>query len=377
MHNTPLISIVIPTFNQSRFIAKTIQSVFEQTYPNYELIIVNDGSTDDTDAILSRFGSDLQIIKQQNQGLASARNTGLQRSSGEYILFLDSDDILLPRALEQWLSFLINKPEYGAVYSAWQQIDPHGSIVGEVHPQRDGLLLNAILRREIFFFSSMTLIRRSSLEQVGPYNPQLRWSEDSDMWLRLSLAGCRFGYIDQPLTQYRVHTSSMTAGVNAAQIAAWMKALDHFFSSPGLPSEISAMRDEACAILHFETAGRYFRTYAIHEAQHHLNQGVKHFGRLDSQWFLNWLAGTALDPRTENPRQFIDLVLNSFHSEMHGLKPLRRKAHAQFHAAAAFSAYQAQTYKQVHQHAWQAIRNRPALLFNRGLMKIMVSSYTR
>jgi teichuronic acid biosynthesis glycosyltransferase TuaG len=369
------VSVVIPTYNQARFVAAAVESALAQTYHDVEIIVVDDGSTDNTRDVLSVFGERISYIYQQHKGLSSARNTGFLASRGDYLLFLDSDDLIPPDKLALHVSLLEVEPDFGLVYSAWQQINEDGTqVLGEVRPNEQGLVLKTLLRRRFFFFASAAVVRRTCLERVGLFDESLPWSEDADMWLRLARAGYAFGYLDQPLLQYRIHANSMSAQVNREQVEGWQASLDRFFSDPDLPNDIRALKAEAYSVLHYETAGRYYRQGTIELAQSHLRQAIHTCSSLDEEWLLEWIAGVALDPRTDVPGQLIDLIFDNLPPEATTLRSLRRRARGRYHAAAVFSAYSRHALDKVRQHILPALKEDPSILRNRGFVRIAMQS---
>lgn len=372
------VSVIIPTYNNAQFVAQAVDSVLAQTYPDFEVIIVDDGSTDDTQAALAGYDKRIRYIYQENRGPAAARNHGYHVSSGDYLLFLDSDDLVPTDKLEVQVSFLEMRPEFGLVYSAWRQIDEGGTrILGEVRPSRQGHLLREILCRRLFFFPGAAVIRRECLEQVGLFDEALFGCEDADLWLRLAYAGYAFGYVDVPLFSYRVHSDSITGTVDSRHVRSWAASLDKFFADPNLPDEIRALEGEAYSILHYETAARYYRAGQIELGQDQIRRALSRCPEMDSQWLLEWIAGSALDPRTSDPGQFIDLLFDNLPPEATNLHPLRRRAHGRCHTSAAFRAYHSHQFKQVHRHILPALIGDPAIIRNRGFLRIATESLFR
>lgn len=372
------VSVVVPVYNQARFVAATLASLIGQSYPEVEVIVVNDGSEDELDSALGSYAAKIHRIDQPNKGLAGARNAGYGASSGEYLLFLDSDDTLAPDALARMASFLDTHAQYGAVYCAWQRVSEDGkTLLDEVRPGHEGNLLKKLLRREFFFFASGTMLRRSTLEQVGLFDEILRWGEDADLWLRLGLAGVLFGYLDQPLLRYRVHSSSMSASVSHRQFDLASAGLKKLFALPQLPPDVCALEAEAYSILHYETAGRYFRGHWLDDARQHLSEALRIFPAQTDEWILNWLAGTALDPRTQNPALFIDLVCQTL-NELRPERPISvHRAHAHYHASAAFASHSSRQYRQVIRHWLPALSGDPSLVANKGFLSIGVRSFVK
>ncbi|WP_075062138.1 glycosyltransferase family 2 protein [Ornatilinea apprima] len=369
-----LVSVIIPTYNQAEYLATALESIFAQTYPLLEVIVVNDGCIDKTPSILQAYEPRIRVIEQENRGLPAARNRGFLASHGHYVYFLDSDDQAHPDFIQTLVNLLDHHPEYGLAYSAWKQIDSNGFTLNEIHPNRKGNLLEAILTREIFFFSSMSIMQREWLQKVNLYDESLHWSDDADLWLRLASSGCQFGYIDQPLVNYRIHRESMSGQVKPVQIDDWHRVLDRFFANPTLPTEIQRLRGKAYAVLNFETAGRYFRSGDIEHGQEQLRQALSKQPQIEPDWFLNWLAGTALDGRTVHPIQYINRVFDHLIPEMNHLKPLRTRALGQYHLAAAFSAFHGNQPRKVLRHAIPAAVLNPGSLSNNGFISILLKS---
>lgn len=369
------VSVMVPVYNQVRFVAATLDSVLAQSYPYIEVIVVDDGSTDDTPRVLETYAHRVQIIQQVNRGLAGARNTGYLASRGEYLLFLDSDDLLHPDMIARHVSFLEAYPDFGLCYCAWQQISEDGTrVLGEVHPNEQGHVLAKILRRTFFFFASGTLLRRAAFERAGLFDDSLRWGEDADLWLRLAHAGFAFGYIDQALLNYRIRAHSMTASVSPKQVAGWLRVLDKFFADPDLPPEVKALEAEAHSILHYETAGRYFRDGAFVMACDHLRQAARLYPSPDVEWLLEWIAGTALDPRTRQQEHFINMVLDHLVVAPEVIRTLRRRAHGRYHTAAAFAASNSRDWRQARKHIVPALVGDPAIIRNRGFLRVALAS---
>jgi hypothetical protein len=166
----------------------------------------------------------------------------------------------------------------------------------------------------------------------------------------------------------------MSAHVTPRQVQAWQACLVKFFADPDLPDDIRALEPEVYCILHYETAGRYYRVGAVDQAQHHLRQAIHTCTSLDEEWLLQWIAGTALDPRTRCPERFIDRVFDNLPAEAITLRPLRRRAHGRYHAAAAFSAYQSHSLRDAIDHILPAVRGDPSIIRNRGFLRVAIQS---
>jgi glycosyltransferase involved in cell wall biosynthesis len=206
---TPLISVVIPTYNYGHLVAVAIDSALAQTYPNVEVIVVDDGSTDDTIQRLLPYAGRIRVIHQTNQGLSAARNTGIRESRGEYIAFLDSDDAFHPRKLElqceylaanRWPVFVATENLTGEQLPVWQPIIQQ--LQSELIPL-ESLVLHTC------FGSCGVLVHKSCFEKVGYFDESLRSVEDRDMWIRIA-AHYPILKLRTALWWYRVTPGSMS-----------------------------------------------------------------------------------------------------------------------------------------------------------------------
>ncbi|MCB9450365.1 MAG: glycosyltransferase [Anaerolineaceae bacterium] len=372
---TPLVSVIIPCYEQARFVAAAVASALSQTYPQVEVIVVDDGSTDDPETVLAAYSSSISLIQQQNRGLAAARNAGFHHAQGEYLFFLDSDDQLFPDALARHVALLEDHPDYALSYSAWQQVSEDGrEVYGIVRPNISGHVLEPLLLRRFFFFASSTLVRRACLEQVGLFDESILWGEDADLWTRLAYAGFAFGYLDEPLTRYRIHAKSMTAQVSLEQSASWTGLLDKFFATPNLPEHLLALKGEAYAVLHYETAGRCYRAGQTELAEDHLKAALALYPQVQAEWLLEWVAGTALDSRTTRPEAFMRWVSAILKGQG---QDLGRRLPGRYHTAAIFAAYQSRRFDRIRAHIIPALLADPAVLRNRGFLRIALESFVR
>lgn len=234
----PQVSVIIPTFNCDRYLPEAIDSVLAQTYQDFELIVVDDGSTDRTPEILQSYGNRLQAIRQTNQGVAQARNHGIQQAQGEWIAFLDADDVFLPHKLAAQIELAMAHPELEIIHSGWRRVDSQGNLLIVVEPwhQVPELTLESWLRWKPVLPSAM-MFRRRSLERAGGFDPRFPPAEDTELVLRLALKGCQAKWLPQVTVDYRQHESSaMHRGLPQAKSLA--AVIDHFFAQPDVPERI-------------------------------------------------------------------------------------------------------------------------------------------
>jgi len=205
----PLVSVVIPCFNQAHFLTEAIESVFAQTYPHVEIVVVDDGSTDNTSEIAARYPG-ARCVRQENSGLAGARNTGLRRSNGEYLVFLDSDDRLLPDAIQLGLESLAERPECAFVSGQSRVIAQDGGVLWERQPQpaeRDSYA--ALLRRNYIATTAVVLFRRAVFEAVGVFDTSVDACADYEMYLRIARTYPVCSH-DRVVIDYRLHGGNMS-----------------------------------------------------------------------------------------------------------------------------------------------------------------------
>lgn len=224
--SSSLVSIIIPTYNYGHFLADSLGSVLAQTYPHWECIVVDDGSTDDTRQIVEGFAqsdSRIKYLYQDNAGLSAARNTGLRHAKGSYLQFLDADDLLERRKLELQCAFLEDNPDTGIVYGDVRYFPDNDRNLRL--SSRDGLnelwmpkvsafgtdLLKHLINYNIMVVSA-PLVRRKVVDAVGFFDEALASFEDWDYWLRCAFAGTYFSFYDPPetLAMVRYHPASLT-----------------------------------------------------------------------------------------------------------------------------------------------------------------------
>ncbi len=209
MRNLDLVSVIIPCYNQAHFLGEAIESVFKQKYPHYEIIVVDDGSTDQTANVAAGFGR-VRCVSQKNQGLSAARNAGLEASKGNYIVFLDADDRLLPNAFEDGIKTLNSHPECAFAYGHVQLISANGLPLPSPRqsgPQGDHYL--ELLRHNYIWTPGAVIYCRGVFDFVKGFNPQVNASADFDLnarIIRLFPICCS----DTVVLEYRRHDESMS-----------------------------------------------------------------------------------------------------------------------------------------------------------------------
>ncbi len=206
-----LVSVAIATYNMGQYLPQAVESVLAQTYPNVEVQIVDDGSTDETPSILKQLERDRRVhsCRQVNSGQARAKNRAVSLSRGSYVAFLDADDVWHPDKLERQMRLFQGRPELGVVYSDYECVDAQGRPLDKgVTPMRRGWVTGPLLI-ENFVCYSAGVVRRECLERNGGFDESLQMGIDYDLWLRLS-AQWQFDFVPAATVSYRIWAGQMS-----------------------------------------------------------------------------------------------------------------------------------------------------------------------
>jgi glycosyltransferase involved in cell wall biosynthesis len=215
----PLVSVILPTYNRKHLLKETIESVLSQTYKDLEVIVVDDGSTDNTEHFISNFNDErITYIKQDHRGVSSARNKGIENAKGEYIAFLDSDDKWLPSKIEEQLKVFKNsKLNPGVIYSGIEYIDENGKKIREERlPAYRGNLFLYLLgarRNVVLGVGSTVLVKRVCFKECGLFDENMSYREDLDLLIRISKR-FTFDYVPEPLAKIRIHKKRILTNID-------------------------------------------------------------------------------------------------------------------------------------------------------------------
>jgi glycosyltransferase involved in cell wall biosynthesis len=213
----PRVTIVMPAYNAARYLPTAIDSVIHQSYSDWELIVIDDGSTDETKSVATsyvpRTSGRLRYLYQSNRGPAAARNAGLQATTGEFIATLDADDVWLPMRLERGISVMDRSPQVGLVHSLVARINVEGNVVGSFNfpsKHQAGKIALNIYTRRANILSPTVLFRRQCIDTVGLFDEAFRGTEDRDLWFRIA-ERYEIAYIDEILALYRSSPGSVAS----------------------------------------------------------------------------------------------------------------------------------------------------------------------
>lgn len=253
------VAVIIPTYNQSSFLAEAVQSVLAQTRPADEVIVVDDGSTDSTQAVIETFGSRVRAIHQRNSGVAAARNTGVRHSSSDYVAFLDSDDVWLPGKLELQLNLFQARPYLGLVHCGVEEIDEQGSKLRDRLDGVEGAVADSLLEfdgKSILGGGSGAMMPRNVFDAVQGFDERLSTSADWDLYYRIARR-YPVGFAPEVALKYRLHGSNMHGNVRAMEkdmLLAFSKAFEDKENPPQVP------RRKSYGNLHTVLAGASFQS---------------------------------------------------------------------------------------------------------------------
>lgn len=279
------VSIIIPTYNRRNLIGKAIDSVLAQSWPDYELIIVDDGSTDATGEYISRKYPDPRIhyYYQPNKGQNFARNLGLSKATGEFLCFLDSDDLWPDNKLEISLTAFQEHPDVDIVYGDEIIIDEQGNELGKERIKRYSGMVSAKLIVDNFVGMSAAMVRTDAVRKIGGMDEKIKVADDYSLWLRLS-SSCRFYYLEEPLGYYRI-TSGQISKDKMARLNSNLYTVNQFLEKypDAIPEEEKT--DALCQL--------YSKRVRILGQERRYRQGLREFFKAVSYCpgsFLPWRA---------------------------------------------------------------------------------------
>jgi glycosyltransferase involved in cell wall biosynthesis len=238
------VSVVIPCFNGARFLREAIDSAIAQTYADVEIVVADDGSTDDSVAIVASYGDRVRGLRQANAGPSAARNLALRAATGEFVALLDADDRYHPQKLERQVGVLRARPDVSVVYCGWRLVDGDGRELPERGwPRAEGDLLERLVLGNLFHPVSVVL-RRQIVDAAGGFDERCPVNEDWDLFLRASRQGGRWTCIEEILCDYRIHPGQSHQRLALVHDVA-REILGRFFADPTLAESTRRLEPRA------------------------------------------------------------------------------------------------------------------------------------
>ncbi len=274
----PKVSVVIPAYNAMAYLPETLESVFRQTFTDFEVLIINDGSSDHIVQWVAQITDPrVKLISQENQGLPGARNTGIAYARGEYVAFVDADDLWQPTKIERQVRCLEDKPEVGLVYTWTALIDEQSNPTGRVYAfDAEGNVWEQLLVGDPISNGSSCMVRRSCFETVGVFDRSLTSAEDYDMWLRIA-ARYPFAVVREPLTLYRQHFSSVSKN-RQRMLQSLRTVIEKAFQS--VPLEKLYLRNRVYAGINLDLAWLAIDERDYKKAAYFRQQALLHYSQL-------------------------------------------------------------------------------------------------
>lgn len=272
--NQPLVSIIIPCYNTERFVAETINSCIKSTYSNLEILVIDDGSTDNSAKIIQDIAEEnavVQYIFQKNKGLSGARNTGIDSANGDFLMFLDADDLIYPDKVEIQLTFLQKNPKYDLVACGFARTDERGNLLYNSPAKEKQIDLSELVTSSQFPVHT-ALIRRDAVKNTGYFDTSLRAAEDWDYWCRMLIKEHQMYRLARPMCTYRLLDNAMTANA-PRQTEMLFRVTEKTFTNTDLPKDLAVLENIAkkqvllngtarCFVLDFYKEGNaYLKQY--------------------------------------------------------------------------------------------------------------------
>jgi glycosyltransferase involved in cell wall biosynthesis len=265
-----LVTVIIPTYNRCRRVVEAVESVLAQTYPLIEVIVVDDGSTDGTEAALQPYAGRIRYLSQRNGGPAAARNLGIREASGQYIALLDSDDLWAPTKIEKQVALIEQSPKTGVVFSEATVMDLRlGTSRLLSHPEElRGDIQRKLLWKNHVLPTSSVLARRECFDTVGLFDETLGQAEDWELWMRISRQ-FTFDFVPEPLVSYRFHNGSVSSNLLALHPYE-IKVVERAFREDPVDGSNRVLRRRILAWYHWATGADYLWAARYSMALRHL-----------------------------------------------------------------------------------------------------------
>lgn len=258
------VSVVIPSYNSARYVVAAVESVLAQTYRDFEILVVDDGSTDETREVLKRYGDRIRYLYKPNGGVSKARNYGIEKALGKYVAFLDADDLWMPEKLEKQVALLESNADIGLSYTSAITIDENLETKNYVEAEEFADACEALLLRMNILILSSSIVRKDVLLQTDGFDSQFSTCADKDFWLRLSLL-TKFAPVKEYLVKYRDVSGSMSSNPFLSKRDT-EGVLNKFFALPDLPAKYKKLKNESLSNNLMIVSGEFLHNGKIGES---------------------------------------------------------------------------------------------------------------
>ncbi len=323
----PLVSVIIPCYNTADYLGEAIESVLAQTYGNFEVIVVDDGSTDNTPQVVRSFDDKrIRYVYQDNKGLPGARNTGIRHSKGQYLAFLDADDYFLPNKLTDQVAFLESHPDFGLVAGWHLRVDQNGRIIKECKSRSGEVSVEEQLVNNRFIIHS-TLIRRDWVVRAGCFDESLHGAEEWDFHSRLAIAGCPMYRTNDCVCAYRFVPGSLSTDIEC-QLNGARQAAKKIFSSQDLSSELAELMPKVMGFKYVKAAIPSYALGRIDKGRQYLAAALTWDPCLchnNYQRIINYLLFWFRHVRFNCPSHLVESVFDNLPAEAGGMLAMREE----------------------------------------------------
>jgi glycosyltransferase involved in cell wall biosynthesis len=262
----PAVSVIIPAYNRPAFLREALESVAAQTFRDLEVIVIDDGSTEDLAPVVQAHAKFARLIRQEHGGPAVARNNGLRNATADIIAFLDSDDLWLPHKLERFMTAMQRQPQTRIFYGPMIAMEEHGGLVdGRTKPRHAGDITQPLFK-SCFVDIPTVVCRKEVLTAAGGFDESLSVCEDYDLWLRVSLTD-KFGFIEEPLAKRRLHAQRLSKADMPQNLTVKARMLERFWNKAEAQKKIdSQMAAARLGRVYYSAARSSFRSGLFSQA---------------------------------------------------------------------------------------------------------------
>ena len=378
----PTISVILPTHNRGEWLPGAIASVLNQTFTDWELIVVDDGSQDDSAAVVELFRADARVryVAQPQQGRSAARNRGIAMAQGKWLAFLDSDDRYLPHGLQDHLHTAARQTELAMSLGGYEYINDQGQHLGERRPWDEGDLGLPAWLFNCLAMPGSVMIARSWLARIGGFDPECEIAEDWDLFLRLAASGAGMAWTKTLVCQYRQHAGQSVLGLTQHHQGT-QRALQKVFQQGSLPPDTAAMAGPAFGWGHASFARRAFQAGQPELAAGFLAQAIARdpaLGGAHKVELIEFLL-TPTPGQASQPNDLAEKVASHFPGHLAPSASDVRRAQARV-AVGALWGWAARlsepgAWVAVRRAYWQGVSHDPRWLANRGLWSILLRAW--